>query len=129
MSAHVHVYMCVHAWCVHASECIEYLTLGGFWFKNQGPNLSFQVQTHVCTERQCREDTFLLCIAMDTMFDKPFSTEGCCKFTSALRELRPTPESWTTFKGHQWEQGTPNQDVWELVEQAQHGNLLKGFAT
>ena len=65
--AHVHVHMCVHACCVHACERGEYLTLGDFVFKDQGPNLSFQVHTHVCTDRQCREDTFLVCIAMGTI--------------------------------------------------------------
>ena len=57
---------------VSAVNILPWATL----YKNQGPNLSFQVQTHVCTERQCREYTFLLSIAMDTMFDKPFRTEG-----------------------------------------------------
>ena len=49
----------------------------------------------------------------------PFRTEGRCKFTHALEELRPTPESWTTIKGHYWEQGTPlpDQDVLDLIEQ------------
>ena len=47
----------------------------------------------------------------------PFRTEGWCKFTHALEELRPTLEAWTTFKGHYWEQGTPNQDVLDLIEQ------------
>ena len=48
----------------------------------------------------------------------PIRTEGRCKFTHALEELRPTPESWTTIKGHYWEQGKPlpAQDILDLIE-------------
>ena len=46
-------------------------------------------------------------------------SKGSCKFAHALEELRPTPQKWTTTKGHYWEQGKPlpDQEVLELIEQ------------
>ena len=83
-----------------------------------------------------REDICLhktqLCTAMDTC---RFVQRGGCKFTHALEELRPIPESWTTIKGHYWEQGKPlpHQDVLDLIEQyaeiSSAWELLNGRAT
>ncbi len=60
------------------------------------------------SNRKSREDCCLhktqLCIAMENC---RFLWNDGCKFAHALEEVRPTPESWATTKGHYWEQGKP----------------------
>ena len=56
-----------------------------------------------------------LCTAMENC---RFRWNDVCKFAHALDEVQPTPESWTTTKGHYWEQGNPllSQDILDLIE-------------
>ena len=69
--------------------------------------------------RKHREDMHLhktqLCTVMG---DCGHLRKGSCKFAHALDELRPAPATWTTTKGHYWEQGKPlpAQDILDLIE-------------